>query len=667
MASRRKDGRGHRQAIYGEAMTSSQRHQHVLMERSKVHWRTCAHPARRARLEADPEKWLKHYLAATFTRPFEMPHREIIAGAMHAHETGGRFAVAAERGIGKSTILWGLVLYLALSGRQRFPVCIPWADKAMKRAFRFWKMALCFNEHLLADYPEICAPFAHSRGIAQKVQTTTWDGGPNDNLLTGSQLTVGEGMIVFPDQRGCMGGSTINGNPRGLNHPQEDGSVLRPTIILLDDVQDRKTAKSPVQVDDTVQIIDGDVAGCGEAGKDLPMLMSGNCIMPEDVMEHYLESREWRSIRVPCVLKWPKGWGNEKSKCRKLWAEWYDRYLAGDAAPTFYRKNKRQMIDGMELSAPYAFRRSEGVRDAEYGVMRAYHTMGHDAFHAERQQKPERRSYSLYVLTPALVRSRADKTRQAGTVPDWSVKTIAATDVNPSYALTTAVVAFGSNQQAAVLWYGTYRKPPLPVHKNMTKAEQRKRIYSALANHGKEIAGLSCRPNLWVIDGLGSPAETVVDLAANAPAICGLEALCCFGRGWKTYRPTGKHKITVGEQLHLTVQAREKQWLVYNSDYWREIAQRGWTGEPGSPGSCSLPAGNHLDFSVQVCREQLAGKDDLGGRTVWVYDTAPGPHDYGDCMHMAYMGAAAVGIGTGGMRAPQQPRQSRWKKKRIKA
>jgi hypothetical protein len=49
-----------------------------------------------------------------------------------------------------------------------------------------------------------------------------------------------------------------------------------------------------------------------------------------------------------------------------------------------------------------------------------------------------------------------------------------------------------------------------------------------------------------------------------------------------------------------------------------------------------------------VTREQLAGKDDVGGRTVWVWNTAPGPHDYGDCMHMAYMGAAVQGIGTGG-------------------
>jgi hypothetical protein len=88
---------------------------------------------------------------------------------------------------------------------------------------------------------------------------------------------------------------------------------------------------------------------------------------------------------------------------------------------------------------------------------------------------------------------------------------------------------------------------------------------------------------------------------------------------------------------------------VYHADYWREVAQRGWTGEPGAPGSCSLPAGNHADFATQVTREQLAGKDDIGGKAVWVWSVAPGPHDYGDCMHMAYMGASVCGIGTGGV------------------
>jgi hypothetical protein len=637
---------------------ASDRHTVITAERSKVDLPPCADPARRKRLEADPIRWLKHYMAATYTRPFETPHIQIIDGTMEAHRTGGRFCVAAERGVGKSAVLWGMVLFLALSGQQRYPICVPWADKALKRAFRFWKMALCFNDALGADYPEACAPFRHARGVAQRVNTTRWR---HTDEPTGAQLNVGEGIIVLPDQRGCIGGSTINGNVRGLNHPQEDGTVLRPTLVLLDDVQDRGTAKSLAQVRDTIDIIDGDVAGVGEAGTSVPILMSGNCIVPDDVMAHYLAHREWRGLRVPCVLQWPDGWEDEKSACRRGWERWRELEEGGSGAGAYYRKQRGLLTAGMRLSAPAAFRRSEETKDALLGAIRAYFRMGHDAFWAERQQEPQRRAHSIYVLTPALIESRADPQRAPGSLPEWVQTTVAATDVNPSYALTSAAAGFGPAQVGATAWYGTFREKPMPVPKEATEIEKRRIIYEALAAHGKQLAALPCRPALWIIDGGGSPEGCVIEFAANAPRICGLQAVCAFGRGWKTYRATSKaaYRVTPGEMWHRVAERRDRQWLIFHADYWREVAQRGWTGSPGAPGSMSLPKGNHADFALQVCREQLRGKDDVGGRAVWVWDTAPGPHDYGDCMTMLYVAASMQGIGTGGSGAAPAKRRAR--------
>jgi hypothetical protein len=40
----------------------------------------------------------------------------------------------------------------------------------------------------------------------------------------------------------------------------------------------------------------------------------------------------------------------------------------------------------------------------------------------------------------------------------------------------------------------------------------------------------------------------------------------------------------------------------------------------------------------------------------WNWHTAPGAHDYGDCMTMAYVGAAWQGIGTGGAGPVRRPR-----------
>lgn len=318
------------------------------------------------------------------------------------------------------------------------------------------------------------------------------------------------------------------------------------------------------------------------------------------------------------------------------------------------------MTMGMVLSAPSAFKKSKDIPDPEYGAIRTYYKMGHEAFMAEKQQSPERRMYSVYILTPELIQSRVDETRTPLLVPDWAHSIVATTDINPSYALTSTVTAYGKDQTSAVLWYGLYDMTRLRIGKDMTDGEKKLLIYEALAAHGKELAGLACRPNLWVIDGGGSPAGTVIEFCAKSPQICGLESVCAFGRGWKQYRPAAKHKILIGEELHRVVESRGRQWIIWNADYWREMAQKGWTGSPGSPGSCSLPKGNHQEFVTQICREQLKGKDEIGGRTVWVWDSAPGPHDFGDCMAMSYMGAALIGIGTGGQQAqPQRRRQRR--------
>lgn len=103
-----------------------------------------------------------------------------------------------------------------------------------------------------------------------------------------------------------------------------------------------------------------------------------------------------------------------------------------------------------------------------------------------------------------------------------------------------------------------------------------------------------------------------------------------------------------------TLRAR---WICWDADRWKEISQLGWTGTLGSPGSCSLFAGRHNEWAEQSCREQLAGKAEIGGRMVYKWNVAPGKHDSGDVNAMIYMLAGWRGIGTG--ETAKQPQRQR--------
>jgi hypothetical protein len=229
---------------------------------------------------------------------------------------------------------------------------------------------------------------------------------------------------------------------------------------------------------------------------------------------------------------------------------------------------------------------------------------------------------------------------------------IAATDINPSYGLTWALTGFGQDQTGAVIRYGIH---PMTIPPGATEGERARMIFEALVAHGRELAGMACRPETWIIDAGGAQFDAVLRFCAESARLGCVQSTPATGRGARNYKPYGK--TIVGkprEQCHMASDMRGRKWLAWNADYWKEAAQKGWTGSSGAPGSCSLPKGNHGEFAEQICREQLAGKGDVGGATVWNWKTAPGSHDYGDAMAMAYMGAAWGGIGTGGQAEKQK-------------
>jgi hypothetical protein len=627
---------------------------HSLVERGVE----CADWKRRRRLERDPARWLRYYLAEAYDRPFDEPHTEIVRGVMRAHETGGRFAVAAERGIGKSSVMYGMILYLALTGRRRFPVYLPWSAPPMRRGLSFWRSALAFNPRILADYRWFAAPFAKARGYSNRMPSLRWE---ETGAECGALLQVSDGMIVLPDNLGAIGGSTVNGNPRGMNLPLGDGSVLRPDLALVDDPQDRKVAKSTALTTETCVKINGDIGGLGGAGAAFPLLLSGNCIAADDVMSRYIADPQWRALRISCVEKWPDGWA-DKGPAYRLWAEWWDEFRNdAKAGVKFYKANRPAMTQGMKLSAPHAYadKRDKTLPDALCVAMRQYWQMGHEAFMAERQQTPlspdER---APFALTVPLICSREDDSRGPHEKPGWVKRVLASTDIN-DYALSTVILGFGNDQTCAVLWYGVYDNGGRGVmDAKAPEAVKVQQLFDALCRHGEQLGAAPSRPAVWAIDA-GYLGQTVRRYADTNGRRCGMAVMLCRGLPGGSYRPGFKAIGRPGEECHETDWAQIGRGLAWNAHYWREVMQRAWLGDIGRPGSCSLFRGEHRGFAEQIWRERLLGRGEVGGKQVWTFASQPGRHDYGDAMAQGYAAAAWGGIGTGGAAAPKEPVRAR--------
>jgi hypothetical protein len=291
-----------------------------------------------------------------------------------------------------------------------------------------------------------------------------------------------------------------------------------------------------------------------------------------------------------------------------------------------------------------------------------YHRMGHEAFLAERQQAPvdpvtESAPYALKLET---IMSRTTDRAPYQREP-WMVNTVASTDLNVSYALSTVVPSFGVDQTAGVIWYGQFRDAPLPLSKDMPISEREKAVYQALAILGRQLAAAPVLPELWGIDASGDYFNTVCRFALESVRICGIQAVACAGRNAKDYSraPYGKKVITVRQECHTRrcdPPNDRLRWLMWNADFWREVSQRAWLGDVGAPGSISLCSGQHYELAAQCSAESLVKKGPgLSGLTEWIWRKPAPTHDYGDALAQAYALAAFGGIGTGG-RVAAKPR-----------
>jgi len=639
------------QELFGEGAgkTAAERMRESLARRNfySVERRKPQDPARRKRLEKDPEKWLQWYFPNIFTLPFADGHREIIRAIVRTDAQGKDTVVAAPRGEGKTNIMRFMSIYLIFTGRSRFVVVGGWQIRSASEAFNTWTIAIT-SDRLVADYPEFCAPFADSTH-ANRLPRLHWKG---ESRTTGAAIKSSRMQIVFPDGRGAMAAGSLQGDIKGLNITTTGGVSLRPDKILLDDPQDTDRAGDPKFVSDVLHKID--TQWLCLAGPDVRISMMVACTIyaPDDVGESLGKRRNTVFVRIPRVVSWPVGFEAAESATRQLWDRWFDLYdddKTRDMAFKFYRRNRAAMCKGFKVSWKYRFDKSKGDPDALFGAMVDYYTKGREAFFSEYQNQPVAHETKYYELTPQCILKHTVELHE-NEIPDDTVFATLSTDINYSYGLTYEAAAFKRDGSCHVFAKGVWCQAPLPVSAKNSNQEQRQRLVKkALEIMAEWVDVQPWKLDAWYIDAGGEQFDTVTSFCRNAKK-CGKLGRAMIGRAGKTYDPSVKTCVgRVRGRVYACFTRESGKWYCMDADFYKEMAQTSYITPIGEPGSSTIYKGSHRDYADQMCREVLEAKGVVmgrGGRTLVVYkwNTLPGKHDYLDTHAMNYAAAGYEGV-----------------------
>lgn len=190
-----------------------------------------------------------------FYLPSSQDQLDLIEFIKQTIRTGGQLAVAMPRSTGKTNILLCSIIWAILTGLHPFVLL-----EQIQTEFQT-------NDRLRDYFPELIHPIRKLEGISQrrllwngKLIVQTWK---KDRVILPNNIAgPGHGAVI------AVAG--LDGRIRGLNYQRHDGENVRPSLVLVDDPQTRKTAASIPSTNKRELVLDRDIMGLAGPDKQIP-------------------------------------------------------------------------------------------------------------------------------------------------------------------------------------------------------------------------------------------------------------------------------------------------------------------------------------------------------------------------------------------------------------
>jgi hypothetical protein len=322
-----------------------------------------ANPSRRLEAEADPRKWLDTYFADIFSETWTEDREAMLKSIIDAALYGGDQAIAGPRGEGKTTIATYAALYLMVTGLSTFPVVIGKSQGKSQLELKAVRDKLQQQDIFIADYPEIGVPMKAVGGWSSRARMQTVSGKETNIELAADHIafptieqwqlpsdwpkkikSAATGQVIF-----CLG---VDGPVRGTKFRS-----ARPTLAIIDDIEDREAAASETLIAKNEEILEQDVAGLGASAERIPRVMLCTTQNRRCIAYRYTDPKQkpsWRGRRYRKMVKRP-----DRMDLVATYIEARQNRSTDDPdareAFRFWRDNREELERGAVVSNPFSY------------------------------------------------------------------------------------------------------------------------------------------------------------------------------------------------------------------------------------------------------------------------------------------------------------------------
>jgi hypothetical protein len=606
-----------------------------------------------------------------FGQPFGKVHSRIIQTIHDRATTGGKKAVAAPRGRGKSTIVKGMLIYATAAELVRFIVPICATTNLAGRIYRDYRNEWGNNDALFQDFPEICAPVRHLEGAPQRAARQHVDGSlthinwsSTDFLRlprvpgNANDFLKSQGREWSPFGGVKMAFAGLDAAFRGMNIDDD-----RPDCLIIDDPETRESAKSFQQIEDRIEIIEKDIEGLEGQDKPLAMVMVTTLQNTYCVSAQFTDPEQkpaWEGERYGWIQTWPTNadlW-DEYIAIRRKAQQAGDRH--GMAAVEFYLANREAMDAGVVMLADNfkEITLADGSQAVYSAIQEAYNKIADtnlSAFKAEYQNDPDPEEQAeRSSLTPGRVAGQLSGL-QRGEVPDSQQKMFSFVGIDiGKYKSHWVKLAVTRELIGWIVDYGI-----VETH-GLSKYSTGEAIELAILDSLKQFADSEpfhdAQPLLVLVDS-GDFTESIYEFCRQ------MGPPFYPSKGWSKERfhqkkQTDDYEPFLESYAHRTIDSKRREVWLYNvqTEFWKKWGQERFlvdafmdhTRLPGSVALFDPPHGDmkfHLQFARHMVSEseQLVPVDGKINKRQWIVHDKNNNH-WLDAYALACCAAGCTGL-----------------------